>query len=242
MPARRFFIGGVHEPGDTVEVAGPDARKIRAVLRLKEGDALELIDSAGSIFASDIVDARDGVRAQLRERVASPERERLCIDVAQGIPKGQKMDFVIEKVSELGVRRIVPLLSQRVQGAPGDGKIERWRRIAKSAAEQCGRHDIAEVAEPVRFDALLSTFGEYDAVLFPWEVASGAQPLRELLPALIDGTHRILVVIGPEGGFSHEEAEGAARAGARVVSLGSRILRTETAALVLIAIVQYIAE
>lgn len=243
MGARRFFIEGTHAAGDRVRVNDADAHKIREVLRLREGDALEIVDSAGTLYAATIADARQTVSAVLDEVLLVPPPPRLTIDVAQGIPKGQKMDFVVEKLSELGVSSIIPLCCERsVVRDAGDAKIERWRRLARSAAQQSGRHAIANVTDPAPFDALCATFASYDAVLFPWEVADARCPLRETLPALVSAATRILVVIGPEGGFSHDEAEHARSAGAHVVSLGSRIVRTETAALVLVAIVQYLLE
>jgi 16S rRNA (uracil1498-N3)-methyltransferase len=98
------------------------------------------------------------------------------------------------------------------------------------------------VTEPMRFDDVLGRFAEYDVVLFPWEVATEERALREVLPAIMEHAARVLVMIGPEGGFSHAEAERARDAGACVISLGRRILRTETAAMVLVTILQYLSE
>ena len=239
MGARRFFVSGVRAEGDSVAIDDADARKIRTVLRLQPGDALELVDSSGALFAATIESTNGTVSARVDRLLTRGEPQTLRVDVAQGVPKGQKMDYVVEKLVELGVERIVPLLSERVQVEPGAAKIERWRRIAKSAAEQSGRSAIPDVSDPLAFDALIETFPAYDVVLFPWEVAA-SEPLREVLPSLLDGARRVLVAIGPEGGFAHDEAERAAAAGARVISLGSRVLRTETAALAVVAILQYI--
>lgn len=238
MGARRFFASGVYAPGDTVALEQSDARKIRTVLRLSTGDPIELVDSSGNVYAARLLE--DAARVRLERLLQEAVPPALDIDVAQGIPKGAKMDFVIEKLSELGVRTILPVATQRVHWAPGDGKIERWRRVARAAAAQSGRTQIAQIEEARSFDELLERFARYDVVLFPWEIASAEAPLREILPDLLGEARRVLVVIGPEGGFSHDEAEHAIAAGARVISLGNRILRTETAALVLVAIVQYI--
>ncbi len=244
MSARRFFIEDTHAAGERVVVADADAHKIRDVLRLRAGDTIEIVDSSGRIFDATLESVDGGVRAQLvrviNERGDEPA---VIIDVAQGIPKGQKMDFVVEKLSELGVATIIPLESERaVVRDPGDAKVDRWRRLAKTAAAQSGRRSILAVEEPMRFDDVIGRFASYDLVLFPWEVATGDRRLRDTLPALTAGAGRILVVIGPEGGFSHAEAERAREAGAHVISLGRRILRTETAALVLLAILQYMNE
>jgi 16S rRNA (uracil1498-N3)-methyltransferase len=243
MSARRFFIEDSHAPGEHVVIADADAHKIRDVLRLRAGDTIEIVDSSGTLFDAMLESVEGGVRAELRAAIDAVDDPRIEIDVAQGIPKGQKMDFVVEKLTELGVASILPLASHRaVVREPGDGKLERWRRLAKTAAQQSGRRSILAVGEPVSFDDLLARFADYDVVLFPWEVAAGQRNLRETLPALLAGARRVLVVIGPEGGFSHAEAERARDAGARVISLGRRILRTETAALVVVALLQYLTE
>lgn len=239
MPARRFFIEGVRAIGERVSIEGDDARKIVAVLRLNDGDTIELVDSAGTRFDARVHVDGNAVTAALLAAHANQTPASRSIDVAQAIPKGQKMDFVVEKATELGARAILPFTSERsVAHAPGTAKIDRWRRLARTAAQQCGRSFVPEIAGVGSYDELLARFGEYDAVLFPWEVAP-AQPLRETLPPLLEGAFRVLVVVGPEGGFSHAEADAAADRGAHLLWLGPRILRTETAAMVLLAILEY---
>ncbi len=244
MSARRFFVENTHGAGERVVIADADAHKIRDVLRLRAGDSLEVVDSSGQVFDAMLHSVDGGVVAELREMIpARDDAFRVHIDVAQGVPKAQKMDFVVEKLSELGVASLFPLASERaVVREPADGKLERWRRLAKTAAQQSGRRAILAVNDPIDFDDLLGRFARYDAVLFPWEVASGPHTMRDVLPAVVERARRVLVVIGPEGGFSHAEADRARDAGAHVISLGRRILRTETAALVVVAILQYLSE
>ncbi len=239
MPARRFFVRDAHRAGEVVAVHGSDAHKIVNVLRLRDGDVIEVVDSRGAIFAATLESKDGALHARLGELRAEPAASTIVVDVAQGIPKGQKMDFVVEKLGELGVRTLIPLQSERtiVQDL-GAAKLERWRRLARSSAQQSGRPDLLRVVDPLPFAQLLERFTEYDAILFPWEVAE-QQPLRERLPEIVRGAPRILVVIGPEGGFSHAEAESAQAAGAHLISLGPRILRTETAALAVVAILDY---
>lgn len=240
MSARRFFVEGVRAAGERVPIGGADARKIVAVLRLREGDDVELIDSAGTRFDARLhVDGSDVAASLLAAHTVEPQATR-AVDVAQAIPKGQKMDFVIEKATELGARAIVPFCSERsVARAPGAEKIERWQRVARTAAQQCGRSFVPEIPSVLSFEELLERFKQYDAVLFPWELAS-PDPLRKTLPRLLDRAYRVLVVVGPEGGFSHAEADAAVAQGARLLWLGTRILRTETAAMVLLAILEYL--
>ncbi len=232
MGATRFFIAGTHAPGDVVPLAPDDARKLTVVLRRTSGAALEVVDSSGRTFAASLVTG-DPARAALEREIGAPAALALRITLAQGIPKGQKMDFVVEKATEIGVARIVPFSSERTVGAGAarSGKVERWRRIAKSAAAQAGRGDVPAVEEPVTFAELAAGFGGYGAALVPWELEGGA-PLHERLPELLQGVRDAIVVIGPEGGLSAAEVRAARSQGAHVVSLGSRIFRTETAGLV----------
>lgn len=239
MASRRFFVERVHASGDLIELFGSDAHKIVHVLRMQSGDTIEVIDSAAHAFTARLEIEREHVRAQLGTVLETAAAMRLQVDVAQGLPKGQKMDFVVEKLTELGVATVFPLQSERaVVRDFGASKLERWRRLAKAAAQQCGRTDVPRISAVLEFGDLLARFGEYDYVLFAWEVVQKVS-LRNVLPKALDGVSRLLLVIGPEGGFSHAEAEAAAASGAHLISLGPRILRTETAALVLLAIVNY---
>jgi 16S rRNA (uracil1498-N3)-methyltransferase len=235
----RFFVPGAHERGERVEIDGGDAHHITNVLRLHAGDRIEIVDSAARAFLGRI--ESDGVVIVVdlvEEREALP-RSPLTVDVAQALPKASKMDYVVEKLTELGASAIYPFTSERtIAHAAGNEKLARWRRIARSASEQSGRRDVPSVADPLAFSQLLEHFKEYDVVLFAWESASDA-PLRTQLPALLQSARRVLVVIGPEGGFTHAEADAARAAGAAIVSLGRRILRTETAALAILAVLAY---
>jgi 16S rRNA (uracil1498-N3)-methyltransferase len=239
MPARRFFVQNAHVTGEVVEIFGSDAHKITNVLRLRDGDLIEVVDSRGLVFAATL-ESKDGVlRARLSE-VREMPASSIAIDVAQGIPKGQKMDFVVEKLSELGVRALIPLQTERtIVRNVGPSKVERWQRIARSAAQQSGRNEVLIVEDPTPLMRMYGRFDEYDAVLFLWEVAA-REPLRDQLPGIVSDKKSVLVVIGPEGGFSHAEGEAARAAGAHLLSLGKRILRTETAALAAVAILDYL--
>ena len=239
----RFFVEGVHAVGDRVAFAPDDARKLATVLRKRSGDRVQVVDSGGVAYAATLEVAAHDVRAVLDERLDRGETESaLRTTVAQAVPKGQKMDFVIEKATELGAHAIVPVRSARVVGHDtGAAKLERWRRIARSAAQQSGRVRVPEVAEVHDWSALLATFGRFDRVYVPWELAEPA-PLRELFERELPHAQRVLLAIGPEGGFDAGEIERARAAGASVISLGRRILRTETAALVVLSAILYARE
>ncbi len=244
MSGERFFVEGVRSPGDVVTLDGSDARKIVTVLRKRSGDTVEIVDSTATAYAARLEIERRAVRVRVLApmRASAPIRSAVEVTVAQAIPKGQKMDFVVEKLTELGVGSILPFASGRsVVTGSGTAKIERWRRLAHTAAAQCGRCDIPPVEEPLSWNELLARFPSYDRVLFPWELAEPA-PLRHTLAAAIEGASRILVVVGPEGGFTHDEARLAAAGGATVLSLGRRILRSETAGLVVLAAIAFLTE
>ena len=208
------------------------------MLRLREGDEIAVIDSRGSAFAATLFECGRIVRARVDDEIEPHRTARaLRIDLAQAVPKGSRMDFVIEKATELGVAAFRPFFSERsVARSAGDAKLARWQRLARTAAQQCRRSDVPEVDAPIAFEELQALFSGYDAVLFAWELAT-PEPLTQRLAGLLAGAGSVLVGIGPEGGFSHAEAESAAAMGAHQLWLGSRVLRTDTAALVLLAVI-----
>lgn len=239
MSARRFFVEGTREIGGVVEIAGSDAHKITRVLRLQRGDRIEIVDSAATSFEAAIGEAGPVVRAELLALVAAPVATdaTLRCDVAQAVPKGRRMDLVIEKGTELGAGAFLPFYCERsVARALGEEKLARWGRLARTAAAQSGRVDVPEIRKPVDFDALLERFADYQRVLFAWELAPHG-PLHQRLLHALPPSGSALVVVGPEGGFTHGEAEAAEARGAVTVSLGPRILRTDTAALALLAVI-----
>jgi 16S rRNA (uracil1498-N3)-methyltransferase len=236
----RFFVEGVHAFGERVVFAADDAHKIATVLRGRTGERIEVVDSGGNAWSALLDVSGVTVAALLDEALARPSRETGArITIAQAVPKGAKMDTVVEKATELGVAALIPLRTLRVTGDhTGDAKIERWRRLARSAAQQCGRSVVPAVAPVTRWGELLATFGTYDRVYVPWELAE-PQPLRETFERDARTLGSVLFVIGPEGGLAADEVERARTAGAVAVSLGARILRTETVALVVLTAFLY---
>jgi len=242
MTHARFFVPGARERGERVRIEGGDAHHITDVLRLRAGDRIEVIDSTANAFVAELEGDGAELVARLVETSTPLPVERLRVDVAQALPKGAKMDLVVEKATELGAAAIHPFTSERtIVRVAGDEKAARWNRIARSAAEQSGRRRVPPVETPVSYAELLERFGRYDLVLFAWE-STDRDPLRERLAQLLRGVRTVLVVIGPEGGFTHAEADAARARGASIISLGPRILRTETAALALLAVLAYESE
>jgi len=206
-------------------------------LRGRSGDCILVIDSAAQEFRATLTVAQGSVEAHLDELIRTHNRESTrAITLAQVVPKGQKLDYVVEKATELGLYALIPVRSSRSVGEASVNKLTRWRNLARSAAQQSGRSRVPDVEGPIDFPALVTRIRDFDAAIFAWELAE--RPLRTTL-ASIGNARSILVIVGPEGGFSHEEADAAVAAGAHAVSLGSRILRTETAPLVILTAILY---
>jgi 16S rRNA (uracil1498-N3)-methyltransferase len=236
---RRFFV-----PPDTVagrEVALPPdlARRLATVLRLQGGDHVVLADGLGRDYEVELqeVSAR-AVSALVVEERPSPSEPSLELVLYQSLIRPQRFDLVLEKGTEIGVSRFVPLLSGRAQVKTGAGsqRADRWRRIVSEAAEQCGRGRVPAVDPPAPFEAAVRTGPGLRLV--PWE-GERSQSLRSYLRALDGRPEAVSLFIGPEGGFAQDEVEVARAAGCVPVSLGPRILRSETAGIVAAALVMH---
>lgn len=234
---RRFYVEPGRLSGDELRLDAALSRRLAKVLRVREGEEIVLFDGTG-LDARARVDAiaGDAVTVRVIGRAASPPEPKTRVTVYQSVTKGERFEWLVEKLTEVGVSRIVPLVCARAVVRPGpDGaKRERWRRIAVEAAEQSGRGTVPDVGEPTPFgDALVQAQG---VVLFPYERAGPSAPgVMEALTAAIDDVFAraaVDVLIGPEGGWSPEEVAQATERGAVIVTLGDRILRSETAGLV----------
>ena len=241
MSLPRFLIppDAVHDGAATV--GGQELAHMRKVLRLRPGARVLLWDGEGTEHEALIRDYDGGVAVMTVVRSYRPERESpLAVTLAQAVGKGDKMDWIVEKSTELGVACVAPFFSShtvpRFAGDKGARRRERWEKIATAAARQSGRTRVPEIREPDGFDAVLARDWQCDARLLFWEDPSGRglASLREELGSL----RSVLVMVGPEGGFSEEEAASAAAHGFHTVGLGRRILRTETAAVAAVCAVQ----
>ncbi|MCD6485890.1 MAG: 16S rRNA (uracil(1498)-N(3))-methyltransferase [Syntrophobacterales bacterium] len=216
---------------------------IKDVLRLRKGDELILFDGMGHEYRTVI---RDFYSHNVCLDIIGKEAIKLPvtrITLAQSLPKGSKIEMIIQKSTELGATRIVPFTSSRsiprLTGARATGKTARWRKIAIEASRQCGRGDVPEVSEIVSFDKMLSVSEGHDLRIILWE-AEQKLGIREILTdEKHTGADSFFIVIGPEGGFSWEEIEKARQCGFIAASLGRLILRTETAPLAILSILQY---
>ena len=230
----RFFVTSQQIQGDTVTILGDDARHISRAVRMAAGEHITVCDMARTEYECELTAfLPDRVEARVLQAAESATEPPVHITLYQALPKGDKLDSVIQKAVECGVSRIVPFESERcvVRAKPEAEahKTERRTRIATEAAKQCGRGLLPEVKPTVSFAQMLTLAGEADVVLFCYE-GDGTKPIGELLRAQnIKKGSKLAIVIGSEGGFSLSEAERAAQNGFLMTGLGKRILRTETA-------------
>jgi 16S rRNA (uracil1498-N3)-methyltransferase len=235
----RIYIPPERIGDEGISLQSREVRYILAVLRLGPGDEVTVFDGEGREYRTALFDDYEGgVYLSIQEEL-NPERESpVRITLGQGLLKGEKMKFVIQKATELGVDRIIPLVSSRsiplVEGERETLRIERWRRITQEAAKQCGRTVVPDVTQIHELGDFLSQ-GEGTRMIL-WEGES--TPLREVIEK-IDPKRGITLLIGPEGGFSEEEVSTAQGSGFLVAGLGQRILRAETASLSVLSILQH---
>ena len=233
-----------------------DLHHMTKVLRLKEGDEVDVSDSVEWEYRAKIVSLESNeAQLEIIDKQAFAGEPSVEVTLFQGIPKQGKMETIIQKCVELGVHEIVPVFTDRtvVKDKGNFGKkTERWNKVSAEAVKQCRRGIIPRVTEPVRLKDILSgnildLFGDFDLVLFPYENERGTTIKEALLTAAnpmyqeITGNalERVAVIIGPEGGFSDEEAKAIVAAGGQSVTLGKTILRTETAGMAALAMIMY---
>lgn len=231
----RLFVDSEDLRGARLTVTGEGHHYLTRVLRLAVGASVDLFDGRGVEVAATVAAAtsRD-VTLELGERRQVTRRPTPPVTLLQGLPRSERMDLVIQKATELGAARVVPVRTER--SAPGQqARTQRWEKIAREAARQCGRPDLLEVAPLVGLSDALAGLPPGATRILPWEEASGGRPFGL---ALLAPPAAVAVLIGPEGGLTLDEVAMAKDAGFQVVTLGPRVLRTETAAIVALAIVQ----
>jgi|Deesub1362A_J573_1020465.scaffolds.fasta_scaffold00252_5 16S rRNA (uracil1498-N3)-methyltransferase len=218
-----------------VKISGEDARYLGNVLRVRIGEEVMIFDGAGKRYICRVtgVHRKEVVVEKIREERHSAESS-LDVTVVQGIPKGEKMEMIIQKTTELGVKRLIPLITERSQ-IRYTGRLNRWRRIALSASQQSGRETIPVVEEPLHFNEFIDRKERYRGIIF--HEGERQKGLKEILRRLGDG--ELFLLIGPEGGFTDEEVDQSIKKGFITASLGPRILRAETAAITAMGLIQY---
>ncbi len=282
MRLTRVYVEAAVAPGARLLLGGGAANHIARVLRLRSGDALTVFNGSGGEFAARVEEIqKDTVAVSVTEHRKFDRESPLSLTLAQGISRGERMDWVIQKATELGASRIVPVFTKRsvvrLDGKQAERKLQHWRGIAVAACEQCGRNRVPELAAPLDFydllastDAGAASAGAAAARAAPGTAAHsdraasarsvpgasahsgpgarvGSGPVRVLLSpsgdARLDDLEGvgagIMVLIGPEGGLEDIEHEAALGAGFKAVRVGPRVLRTETAAIAALTIIQH---
>jgi len=225
--------------GDKVTFDAAAAHHLGRVLRAVVGDVVQAVDAAGALLAVRLTAiAARRAEGQILSRSPLATESALDLTLAQGVPKGDKMDGIIRMATELGVTRVVPLLTARtvvrLEPSRWAARLGRWQRIAKEAAQQSGRATVPEVATPREIVSWAREAGASGLLVCLWE--EEREGLDRRLPA--GPCPRVSVIVGPEGGLTADEVRGLADAGAVVASLGPRLLRTDTAGAVAVALLQ----
>ena len=238
-----FFTDQDLTRADTVTLRGESAHHLLHVLRARAGERIDLSDASGRTYRCTLIQSGEDSALFSVDDEIEKDRELPCtVTLFQSIAKGEKMSFVIQKSVELGVDRIVPVVTRRTVVRPDSKgaahKRERWQKIAEAAAKQCGRARIPEISAVASFDEALRQASLSDVFIFPYECAEGMSRTRQVFEGIGRGAS-VSLMIGPEGGFEVSEVSAAQEAGAQVITLGSRILRTETAALTALAWLVY---
>ncbi len=219
-------------------LTGDEARHLCQVLRMKPGAVVIVFDGHGRRASAEILSvSRDRVPLRLGE-ILSSQVPSPVITLAQAIPKGKNMDLIVQKSVELGVATIQPLVTRYTVVQPGDGKSEKWRRNALESCKQCGQDTLPEIADPLSYERWVSTQAAASGLKLVASLAPGARPLRAVLhdhPGTISAT----LLIGPEGDFSPQETALALTAGFLPISLGSIVLRVETATIFCLSALRY---
>lgn len=234
----RFPIARGQIKNEAATITGPDYRHIVNVLRLRPGSDVILFEEGGVEYVGKITEINRREVKVLIKGSRKPETEsRLNITLLQGIPKGDKMDWIVEKSTELGVGTIIPVITERSQ-IRRSHKVQRWQRIANESTKQCGRVKAPFILEPMAFiSAIKMTDNSGLNIIFYEKSESRLRDEIKKIPQHIDN---ITLLIGPEGGFSEEEVGLARDVGFIPLGLGPRILRTESAAIVALSILQFL--
>lgn len=238
----KFFVSRENIKENSILIIGDDVKHIGKVLRLKTGSEINVSDGQGLeyICLIDSIDKNE-VICTVKESFQNETESPISITLFQGLPKSQKMDLITQKGVEIGIAEIKTVISKRVivktDTKDISNKIERWNKISLEASKQSGRGKLLEVKSPVSFKEAIDSISKFDLVVMPYENQEGIG-LRKVLQEN-PLCKNIAIFIGPEGGFEDEEVEYARSKGVHTVTLGPRILRTETAGFVASTIILY---
>lgn len=239
----KFFVNKSNICADKIRIDGEDAKHILKALRMREGEKLTVCDGCGTDYETEIAELdKSFLTVRIISQAASASENATDITLYQCLPKGAKMEYVIQKCTELGICKIIPCISSRCvvklnSEVDAKKKIARWQTIAKAAAEQSGRSRIPQVCMPLDFQIAIENMSRCALAFLPYE-NERENSLKTLLRKHAQ-PKTAAFMIGPEGGFSVEEVEMAKQSGLHTITLGNRILRTETAAEVVVSMLNY---
>jgi 16S rRNA (uracil1498-N3)-methyltransferase len=239
---RRFFVRPEDVSAEALCLRGDEAEHLVRVLRLGPGAQVHVFDGRGHEYRVRVERLEsDGVVCQILHHTAAQPAHRLSITLGQGLPKAQKFEWVVQKATELGVSEIVPVITDRVVPhiSPHQlpAKVGRWEKLAREACKQSGRATMPHLRPPTPLDAFFAASQSTELKLMLWEGED-----RHLLRSVLTAAERVAsvaVLVGPEGGLTAQEVARGEGYGFRAVGLGKRLLRTETAAVVAVALLQY---
>lgn len=240
---QHFFVSPQQVKEEKIYVEGSDVNHIKNVLRMKLGEKLTVNDGEGWQYLCE-VESYEADMAVLHIVEKSKAETELSsrIYLFQGLPKQDKMELIVQKAVELGTYQVIPVSTKRavvkLDAKKAGKKVERWQQIAVSAAKQAGRGIVPTVGEVCTYAQALKMAEELDVVLIPYELAEGIEETKKIIAGIRPG-QSVGVFIGPEGGFEEEEVKLAMEAGAKPVTLGRRILRTETAGLTTLSLLMF---
>lgn len=242
----KFFVSSSQVKEDEIFIIGEDVNHIKNVLRLKSKDEIKICDLDSSInYNCEITQiSNEKISCKILEKLKNNTEGNVELHIFQGLPKSDKMELVIQKGTELGVNQFIPVNFSRcivkLSGKDEIKKIERWNKISEVAAKQCGRDIVPKVRNIESIKSVSNQIKDYDLVLLAYEMEEDNFIKNEI--EKIKNTkekYKIAVIIGPEGGIERSEVETLRLSGAKVISLGRRILRTETVALQVSSIIMY---
>ncbi len=247
----KFFINNEQVNNEYIRIIGNDVNHIKNVLRMKIGDTFNVGNnqSLENYIVKIHSFEKNEIICKIQEKIETMAESNIKVHIYQGLPKADKMELIIQKSVELGVEKITPVEMKRsvvkLDGKDKVKKIDRWQKISEVAAKQCGRDIIPEICNVKNIKEIVAEFPDYDSVLLCYENEKNLH-LKSVLKninanyKLKNNTElKIAVIIGPEGGIDISEVEYLEQRGAKVVSLGNRILRTETVSLSLLSIIMY---
>jgi 16S rRNA (uracil1498-N3)-methyltransferase len=248
MTRRRFYAPPGAFTSNNVTLASDEARHLRDVLRLKVGDEVYVFNGEGKEFHCVVEESRrDTAQLKIISQVAPARPESpLELTLAVALLKGEKFDLVVQKATELGVTRVVPVVTKladiRLRDESDAAKrVARWQRIALEAAKQSGRAVVPRIIEPTSFQVLIETFNQEPGMSCLMFSEREGQSLKEAKEKLPPSVSQLTALVGSEGGWTDEELEAARQAGWTIITLGGRTLRAETAAIAIATLLQHIA-